>query len=241
MFFKGRGFYLRGFLWFCACFFGIFGCVGLLAFGVWLLNYAVNGHAYVLCVPLGLFAGVTMGYCFLDCVFPKDVQKQKAYDKAVKEGRLEEWWEKERQLAEGNTVMVEKKESTELKPLVWKERKVNDIESNPLECWYAVGQVGTSTRLYTIQPQYPVKEGYITVSDSEPELYILFETLDGKHISVTRVPEEGYSWLGQRIWDDYTFDQAPSFVRAFKTLDEAKARAEIQRKAIANIIAQYLS
>ena len=126
--------------------------------------------------------------------------------------------------------------------LNWKERKVNDIDTNPLECWYAVGFVGESPRLYQIEPQYPNPngDGYTVDSTKEPELYILFETLGGEHFAKTRYPEDGPNWLSYRLWGDYTFTKNPrGFVRAFKTLDEAKSRAEIQISAIQNIIDAY--
>ena len=125
--------------------------------------------------------------------------------------------------------------------LNWKERKVNDIETNPLECWYAVGFVGESPRLYQIEPQYPNPngDGYTVDTSKEPELYILFETLGGEHFSKTRYPEDGTSWLGLRLWEDYTFEKPRNFVRAFNTIEEAKERAETQISAIQNIIDIY--
>lgn len=127
--------------------------------------------------------------------------------------------------------------------LAWKERKVNDIETNPLECWYAVGFVGQSPRLYQIFPQYPNPngDGYTVDSKQEPELYILFETLGGEHFAQTKIPErDGLSWMSDRIWDDYTFTKsAPMLVRAYKTIDEAKRRAEVQIDAIQGLIDTY--
>lgn len=129
--------------------------------------------------------------------------------------------------------------------LIWKERKENDIETNPLECWYAVGFVGDSPRLYQIVPQYPNPngDGYTVDSHKDPELYVLFETLGGEHFAKTKIPErDGTQWLAARIWDEYTFEKSrPCFVRAFKTLDEAKARAEVQISHIQSIIDTYLN
>lgn len=126
--------------------------------------------------------------------------------------------------------------------LNWEERKVNDIDTNPLECWYAVGFVGESPRLYQIEPQYPNPngDGYTVDTSKEPELYILFETLGGEHFSKTRFPEDGTEWLLNRLWGDYTFeDGRRRLVRAFRTLDEAKKRAEVQISAIENLIEKY--
>ena len=127
--------------------------------------------------------------------------------------------------------------------LTWKERKVNDIETNPLECWYAVDFVGESPRLYQIYPQYPNPngDGYTVDPTQGPELYILFETLVGEHFAQTKIPErDGLRWMSDRIWDDYTFTKsAPMLVRAFKTLDEAKKRAQHQIDAIRGLIDTY--
>lgn len=126
--------------------------------------------------------------------------------------------------------------------LNWKECKVNDIETNPLECWYAVGFVGESPRLYQIEPQYPNPngDGYTVDTSSEPELYILFETLGGEHFSKARHPENGTERSHNRLWGDYAFeDERRRLVRAFRTLDEAKKRAEVQISAIESLIEEY--
>lgn len=127
--------------------------------------------------------------------------------------------------------------------LTWKERKVNDIDTNPLECWYAVGFVGDSPHLYQIFPQYPNTngDGYTVDTKLDPELYILFETLDGEHFAQTKIPErDGLRWMSDRIWDDYTFTKsAPMLVRAYRTLNDAKARAEIQISAIQGLVDTY--
>ena len=126
--------------------------------------------------------------------------------------------------------------------LTWKTRKVNDIDTNPLECWWAVGMIGDSARLFTIVPQYPNVngDGYTVDSNADPELYVLFETLGGEHFSKTRLPGDYKSWLQARLWDEYTFERNKTcFVRAFKTLDEAKARAQVQIDKIAEISDAY--
>ena len=124
--------------------------------------------------------------------------------------------------------------------LEWKERKVNDIPENPLECWYAVGFIGSSPRLYTIIPQYPNPngDGYTVDTNADPELYVLFETLNGEHFSETKIPgRDGLAWMSDRLWDDYTFTKsAPGFVRAYKTIEEAKKRAEVQIEVVKNLV-----
>jgi len=116
----------------------------------------------------------------------------------------------------------------------WKTRQVNDIPSNPLDYywWYSPyrgGPIGTDEitrstgRLFLILEQYPSKDGVCIESDSEPELYILFEgscRIDEK----TGLPIE----TGQR-----------TFLRAFKTLDEAKKRAAFNVAHINALIDSY--
>ena len=125
--------------------------------------------------------------------------------------------------------------------LNWKERKVNDIESNPRDCYWAVGQVGDSHRLYTIVEQYPCDtDGMAT--GKEPELYVLFEELNGRPVgNVFTNEKELDEWKYATEWGGYWFKGRGSFVHAYKTLDEAKARAETQISKIQNIIDAYFS
>ena len=128
--------------------------------------------------------------------------------------------------------------------LEWHERKVNGIETNPRDCFWAVGSVVKAPRLYTIVEQYPSKNGYTVEEGSEPELYVLFEAFSssGRRFSDTFENErEAEEWRYAEQFGDYLFKSRGSFVRAFKTLDEAKARAEVQIKAIQNIVDLYFS
>ena len=123
----------------------------------------------------------------------------------------------------------------------WNTRKVNNIDSNPIDCFWAVGKVGHQPRLYTIIEQYPCEEdGYTIVNGSEPELYILFESLSGRRWTDTFEGEQDFNeWKYAERFGDYFFKDRGMFVRAYKTLDEAKARAIVQVKAIQNIIDSY--
>ena len=125
----------------------------------------------------------------------------------------------------------------------WKIKKVNDIESNPIDCYWAIGKIKSQPRLYTIIEQYPTqKDGYTNVPGSEPELYILFESIQGRHRSDCFDGEGDNTienWKYATLWGDYFFKDRGSFVHAYKTLDEAKARAEIQLETINGIIQTY--
>ena len=125
--------------------------------------------------------------------------------------------------------------------LEWKERQVNDIPTNPRDCYWAVGQVGDSYRLYTIIEQYPANtDGLVT--GKEPELYILFEELNGRPVgNVFTNEKELEEWKYATEWGGCWFKSRGSFVHAYKTLDDAKARAETQISKIQNIIDAYFS
>jgi len=115
----------------------------------------------------------------------------------------------------------------------WKTRQANDIPSNPLDYhwWYVPygTPVDDSTRatgrLFVILEQYPSKDGICVDSGSEPELYILFEG-SARIDPGTGLPVE----VGSR-----------TFLRAFRTLDEAKARAKANVEHINALIRQYFS
>lgn len=111
---------------------------------------------------------------------------------------------------------------------VWKEHRVNNIDTNPIENIYCIIDVGESARRYSIQPQYPLhKEGYIDTINDKPELYILFEDI-GRKATI----EEKNNWICKsNLYDDYCFN-GKGFIRAFKTLEEAKEQAYKQYIAI---------
>lgn len=125
------------------------------------------------------------------------------------------------------------------KMLDWKTKQVNDIPTNPLDCYWAVGKVGTSTRLYTIVEQRPADTTGKVLSNV-PELYVLFEALGGRCVAdVFTTEKELKEWKYASIWGNYWFKTRGSFVHAYKTLDEAKARAETQISHIQNLIDIY--
>lgn len=121
--------------------------------------------------------------------------------------------------------------------LNWKIKKVNDIETNPLDCYWAVGYVNTYPRLFTIVEQYPSEDGYTIKENDKPELYVLFESLNIRDISNVFVTEEEVKeWKHAQKFGNFWANNRGIFIRAFKTLEEAKARAEIQISSIQNVI-----
>ena len=123
--------------------------------------------------------------------------------------------------------------------LIWNTRQVNDIDTNPLDCYWAVGFVGNSFRLYRIVEQYPADVNGMCTGNV-PELYVLFEELCGRKLSdVFTTERELEEWKHAKRWGDFLFKGHGAFVHAYKTLDEAKARAETQVSHIQNIIDCY--
>lgn len=123
--------------------------------------------------------------------------------------------------------------------LKWNTRQVNDIETNPLDCYWAVGAVRTYPRLYRIIEQYPADTNGMRTAD-KPELYVLFEEIGGRRISdVFTNEEELKEWADSQKWGDCWFKRDGRFVHAYKTLEEAKARAETQISHIENIMDEY--
>lgn len=123
--------------------------------------------------------------------------------------------------------------------LVWNIRQTNDIETNPLECYWAVSSVRKYPRLYRIVEQYPTDTNGMVLGE-KPELYVLFEEIDGRPIGdVFSNEKELEKWKNAKKWGDYWFLGNGHFVHAYKTLDEAKARAETQLKYINNLMESF--
>ena len=128
--------------------------------------------------------------------------------------------------------------------LEWHTKQVNDIETNPLDCYWALGKVfkNDNPRLYTIIEQFPSDENGLVKVNAKPELYILFESLGhcGQHFSTTIENEKDFDeWKYAERFGDYFFKSRGTFVKACRTLEEAKQRAEFQLKAIRDIIDVY--
>lgn len=123
----------------------------------------------------------------------------------------------------------------EERDFIWKERKVNNIETNPLDCYYCIVDVGDCARIYSIMPQYPVDEQGLTIL-GEPELYIFFEDIAYKSSN-----EDKKDFFYKNCnYDGYLINGNKCFIRAFKTLEEAKKRAYFQYKAIYGYALSYI-
>lgn len=123
--------------------------------------------------------------------------------------------------------------------LTWNTKQTNDIPTNPLDCYWSVAFVGGNPRLYRIIEQYPADTNGLRTGN-EPELYVLFEELEGRRISdVFRNEDELKEWKHAQKWGDFWFKGDGRFVHGYKTLDDAKARAETQVSHIQNLIDCY--
>ncbi len=123
--------------------------------------------------------------------------------------------------------------------LEWKTKQVNDIPTNPLDCYWAVGAVRTYPRLYRIVEQYPADTKGMQTGKT-PELYALFEEIGGRRVSdVFTTEDELKEWADSKKWGDCWFKGTGSFIHAYKTLDEAKERAETQISHIEGIMDAY--
>lgn len=109
-------------------------------------------------------------------------------------------------------------------PENWAEKKVNNIEENPLDHYYCrVHFSKDSDRIYRIYPQMKaMKDSYggLTVTD-EVELWILTEQIV--------VLQKG-KWT----------ELSESRIRVFSDLDEAKFRAKKQIEIINNLLQDFL-
>ena len=123
--------------------------------------------------------------------------------------------------------------------LEWNARKVNDIPTNPLDCYWAVGAVRAYPRLYRIVEQYPADTKGMRIGN-KPELYVLFEEIGGRRVSdVFTNEKEIEEWKYAKIWGNHWFKGDGRFVHAYKTLEEAKKRAETQISHIEGIMDEY--
>lgn len=117
----------------------------------------------------------------------------------------------------------------------WHEHRANNISTNPLTEWYCIVDVGNHARKYGIIPQYPEKDG-ITYPNEDPEYYVLFEASGNK---ATDEEKEEFHYKHAHF-DDYLFGRE-SFIRVYKTMEEAKDQAYLQYKAIFGFVLAHIT
>lgn len=118
---------------------------------------------------------------------------------------------------------------------IWKKHYENNINTNPLGEHYCIVDCGDYARKYSIVPQYPSDDGICVKMSEPPEYYILFESRGRKASDAdkTKPLYEMYHF------DDYLFENS-SFIRVFKTLEEAKKRAYVQYKTIFGYVLSHI-
>lgn len=103
---------------------------------------------------------------------------------------------------------------------VWKIKKINNIKSNPIEYIYTTYNNNNTARKYYIVPQYSLIDEKYNDLNSEPELYIYFESTG------LRLKDGEEYCKYSSIMDVYKYEKG-TFKRAFKSIEEAKHRAYI--------------
>jgi hypothetical protein len=122
------------------------------------------------------------------------------------------------------------------KDFIWHERHENNISTNPLGEYYCIVDFGDGARKYAIRPQYPSKDGVVIDRTSDPELFILFEATGRRATD----EDKSYPFYSSVHCNDYLFHHE-SFIRAFKTMEEAKARAYVQYRAIFGYVLSHMN
>ena len=126
--------------------------------------------------------------------------------------------------------------------LTWREHRANNIESNPISFWFAIdysSKYNKTYRYFYIIPQYPSEDG-VTIKDwkDDPELYVLFE---GRCTEYEKgdIEYETKNGKGWEYFEDllvfeengevkaYWDSSKSTFLRACKTMDEAKHRSDV--------------
>ena len=123
----------------------------------------------------------------------------------------------------------------EKQDFIWKEHFANNIPTNPLEEYYCIIDCGNNARKYSIIPQYPSDDGISEKTSEKPECYVFFESI-GRKATENDKKNFFYNYIQ---FDGYIFDKA-SFIRVYKTLDEAKERAYVQYKAIFQYVLSHI-
>ena len=125
--------------------------------------------------------------------------------------------------------------------LHWNTKFINNIESNGIDCYYAITEALKVPRLYRITTQKPFVNNSLFVCKAEdaPQYYILWETIKGERFQGDANPVYSNSWKDESSGLTYKFDSAPALVAVYTSLTEAKARAMIQIEQIQKVFDEY--
>lgn len=134
--------------------------------------------------------------------------------------------------------------------LIWREHRANNMESNPISFWFAIdysSKYNKTYRYFYIIPQYPSKDGVTIKDGDDPELYVLFE---GRCTEYEKgdIEYETRNGRGWEYFEDlivfeengevkaYWDSSKSTFLRAYKTMDEAKHRSDVNIAHMKEII-----
>lgn len=119
---------------------------------------------------------------------------------------------------------------------VWKEHKVNNIETNPLDEIYCIVDVGSCAKKYSIKYQMEDGSRSANSSDEKAKYYILFETHGQK---ATVQDKEDFFYKLSNV-DGYVFGHE-TFIKVFEDLDEAKHQGYKQYSCIYGGVLHYFT
>lgn len=118
----------------------------------------------------------------------------------------------------------------------WRAHHANNIPTNPIDEYYCIIDVGAHARKYSIEEQFPLREnGCICPDEDSPEYYILFESTGAKATD----EDKKKMFYKESEFDGYVFSHN-SFIRVFKTIEEAKEAAYEQYRAIYGFVLAHI-
>lgn len=130
------------------------------------------------------------------------------------------------------------------KDFVWKPYYPNNMICNGVEGFYCLFPIkhrddSVTVRKYTIIFQYPQNEDGFTLSEEEPELYILFEKIYSEINGNFEYPKpinnsclDNCEDCGEVTFTHCDVNSFGRFIRAYKTIEEAKKSALMSFKMV---------
>lgn len=125
--------------------------------------------------------------------------------------------------------------------MTWNEKKINNIETNPIECWWAIGNLADGCkRMYIVEPYYEVTTDGLAKTDKPYKYYTLSECLS--HHLLTKDKTESKEYLDKScFYGDYYIDTELHPIAIYDTKEDAMLRAETQIKHMDAIWKTYFS
>lgn len=112
------------------------------------------------------------------------------------------------------------------KDLKWHIKRVNNIETNPIDSEYCIVDRGGGTgRMYRIQPMYPADPFGLINRKTNFKYFIFFECSVRKAIDEELMKYKAIHYSGYLVLDE-------TLIQVYDTMDEAKKRAYEQYRHI---------